>query len=197
MKIIDKQNNAENNTPDDNHLAPEVKEHLEFQSTRTVFWKSLLAIIVEGIAPFFLLFFLSSPDLSYADHYEVGGGIGFGLLYVVGVFLLTVLGFILKCHKADQFTYNITLSWTLFGFYLTGYWWGWDKVLYRCLVAMAFLLFSVFFGTFMAVWIRNIAEYLKAKREGRVLNPEDEIIEASRADFEAAQTTEKNPPVKE
>ncbi|WP_425380537.1 DxFTY motif-containing membrane protein [Spiroplasma endosymbiont of Stenodema calcarata] len=159
MKIIKNNNKKKSIENNWEHLPPEVQNDLEFHASRTVFWKSFCFLIIEAIGPFLLLFFLTSPDLNFTFHYDVGVGIGFGLTMVLTVFLLTCGGFLLKFHQADQFTYTIALSWTLYGIYLTGYWWGWDKILYRCLVALVFLLLAVFFGTFMAIWMRNLRGY--------------------------------------
>lgn len=52
----------------------------------------------------------------------------------------------------------------LYGIYLTGYWWGWDKILYRCLVSFLFLLGAIFVGTFITVWIRNLRGYFQMKK---------------------------------
>ncbi|AGM25990.1 hypothetical protein SSYRP_v1c03960 [Spiroplasma syrphidicola EA-1] len=162
MKVIDNKNKVENS--ENSHISPVVQHELDFQATRTVFWKSVLFLIIEGVAPFLVLFLLSSPDLKFAHHYEVGVGIGFGLAYIIGVFFLTLLGFIVKGHQADQFIYTTILAWTLYGLYLTGYWWTWDDILYRCLVAFGFLLVSAFFGTFLSVWIRNISGVINLKK---------------------------------
>lgn len=116
---------------------------------------------------------MTSPDLNFTYYYDVG--IGFGLIMIVSVFLLTCIGFYLHCHEADQFTYTIALSWTLYGIYLTGYWWGWDKILYRCLVSLVFLLVSIFFGTFMTVWMRNLYEYLQIKKNNIKITQSDNI----------------------
>ncbi|WP_338965809.1 DxFTY motif-containing membrane protein [Spiroplasma endosymbiont of Sarcophaga carnaria] len=164
MKVIKKDNKKDVTDNNWEHLPVEVQNDLAFHASRTVFWKSFLFLIIEAAGPFLLLFLLTSPDLSFAYHYDVGAGIGFGLAMILGVFLLTCAGFWLKFHQDDQFTYTITLSWTLYGIYLTGYWWGWDKILYRCLVALVFLLLAVFFGTFMAVWMRNLRGYLQMKK---------------------------------
>ncbi|AOX43769.1 hypothetical protein S100390_v1c04260 [Spiroplasma sp. NBRC 100390] len=176
MKVIKKDNKSGVTDNNWEHLPPEVQNDLEFHASRTVFWKSFLFLIIEAVGPFLLLFFLTSPDLNFTRHYDVGAGIGFGLAMVLGVFLLTCAGFWLKFHQADQFTYTITLSWTLYGIYLTGYWWGWDKILYRCLVALLFLLLAIFFGTFIAVWMRNLRGYLQMKKT----SPQELAIDAKK-----------------
>ncbi|ALA98056.1 hypothetical protein SKUN_001173 [Spiroplasma kunkelii CR2-3x] len=163
MKII-KNDNKKKSTSNLEHLPPEMQHDLEFHASRTAFWKSLLFLIIEAVGPFLLLFFLTSPDLSFVYHYDVGIGIGFGLTMVFSVFLLTCLGFYFYFHQADQFTYTIALSWMLYGIYLTGYWWGWDKILYRCLVSFLFLLIAIFIGTFMTVWMRNLRGYFQIKK---------------------------------
>lgn len=164
MKVIKKYNKKDVTNNNWEHLPVEVQNDLEFNASRTVFWKSFLFLIIEAVGSFLLLFFLTSPDLSFTRHYDVGAGIGFSLTMILGVFLLTCFGFWLRFHQADQFTYTITLSWILYWIYLTGYWWGWDKILYRCLVALVFLLLAVFFGTFMSVWMRNLRVYWQMKK---------------------------------
>jgi len=177
MKVI-KNDNKKESTSNWEHLPPEMQHDLEFHASRTVFWKSFLFLIIEAVGPFLLLFFLTSPDLSFAYHYDVGIGIGFGLTMVFSAFLLTCLGFYFHFHQADQFTYTIALSWMLYGIYLTGYWWGWDKILYRCLVSFLFLLIAIFVGTFMTVWMRNLRGYFQIKKgkkqsEPPVINKEE------------------------
>ncbi|WP_425378248.1 DxFTY motif-containing membrane protein [Spiroplasma endosymbiont of Polydrusus pterygomalis] len=163
MKIIKKDNKKES-TNNWEHLPPEMQNNLAFHASRTGFWKSFLFLIIEAIGPFLLFFFLTSPDLNFTYHFDVGVGIGFGLAIIVSVFLLTDLDFVLHCHQADQFTYTIALFWALYGIYLTGYWWGWDKILYRCLVSFLFLLIAIFFGTFISVWMRNLRAHFQMKK---------------------------------
>lgn len=146
------------------NITLKMQHDLEFNASRTIFIKSFLFLFIEVIIPFIMLFFLTSPDLNFSYHFDIKNGIYFGLLTIISIFLITYISFYFNFHKSDQFTYNISLSWMLFGIYLTGYWWEWNKILYRYLFSLFFLLIAIFIGTFITIWIRNINNYLNNKK---------------------------------
>lgn len=69
-------------------------------------------------------------------------------------------------HKIDQFTFNYGLFGIGMSFYLSAYWFGVAHFLYQSLIAFAFFLIFLLFGTMLGVVVKNIKlKYLNKKAE--------------------------------
>lgn len=139
-----------------------------FNSERTSFKRSFLFLIVEAIIPGLCLWLFSGYDIffTFVPQYSIGINVAIGIATIFITFLLTLVGWLLKWHCHDQFTYCISLITTVFAFYITGYWWnGLNKFIIRFLIAFATLVLSAMLATILSVYLRNIQLKIKKKQE--------------------------------
>ncbi len=165
MKIItndNEQNKAE--------LSQINQEQALFRKNLTNFWISLLALLVEVCLLWLTLWLLTSPEIAFSPLIttNVGVGIGLSLLCLTLVFITTNLGFWLKLHQADQFTFNAALSGVIMAYYLCGFWWTNSNFLYQTLVAAAFLFVMLLLGTACSVLMKNLRLKFQTKKEAKV-----------------------------
>lgn len=132
-------------------ILDDLQTNIIFNSFRTTFIKSIIGLIVESIIPFIFLFIFYSPDINKILKYNFWKGFQFGLLTIAVSWILTWCGYFIKFHKSDQFTYTFSLSGAIFGFYLSGYWWNWNKILFRCLITEGLFFLSLLFGVFITI----------------------------------------------
>ncbi|ASP28112.1 hypothetical protein SCORR_v1c03380 [Spiroplasma corruscae] len=165
-----------------------------FSDCKTPFFKSLFFISIESIIPGLLIWFLLGYDFSYSFKYDLPtprGAYIFLILfsYLIYTFSITAVFYFLKLHKADNFTYSLTITSCLIVLYILGIlienvsYWIFVKFLIILVVAILVLPFSVLITMlFNNLSIKKNEEYeqmLLAYKNGEVI-PTSRLIKAQR-----------------
>ncbi|AKU79590.1 DxFTY motif-containing membrane protein [Spiroplasma turonicum] len=165
-----------------------------FNDCKTPFFKSLLFISMESIIPGLTIWFLLGFDFSYSFKTNLPDPVGIYIFlilfsYVIYTFLSTYIFYLLKLHKADNFTYSLTITMCIVSLYIIGIFiknesfWILIKFLIIFLTALIFLPISVFitflFNNLQLKKTEEFEQMLIAYKNGEII-PTSNLIRAQR-----------------
>ncbi|AKX34006.1 hypothetical protein SLITO_v1c03520 [Spiroplasma litorale] len=165
-----------------------------FSDCKTPFFKSLLFITVESIIPGLLIWFLIGYDFSYSFKNNLPNPKALYIFlvlffYFIYSFVTTTIFYYSKFHKADNFTYSLTITICLIMLYIIGIFivnesfWIFVKFIIIFATAILFLPISVFITMFFNnLVIKKNEEYdqmLLAYKNGEII-PTNKLIKAQR-----------------